>query len=119
MGAAATISLPRTSRPGLAGRDPVWSWGFGGRLNFLCAASQRRSLSSLAVNTAHGNINTSTFGTYQAFAITKYAKSYLWQIQYLFNRRFDLRSVLIRLARSVCLTLVHPLYTTRAAELSC
>jgi TRAP-type uncharacterized transport system fused permease subunit len=37
MGAAATISLPQTSRLGPSWLAAVWSSGFGGRLNFLCA----------------------------------------------------------------------------------
>jgi hypothetical protein len=39
---AATISLPQTSRPGWLAA--VWSSGFGGRLNFLCAKSGSTSI---------------------------------------------------------------------------
>ena len=82
-------------------------------------AASVRNPSFIAVNTVLGNIKTSTSGTYHAFEFAKYAKSYLGQIQYLFNRRFDLRSILRRLARSACLTLAHPLHDIRAAEPSC
>jgi hypothetical protein len=44
MGAAATISLPQTSRLGPSWLAAVWSSGFGGRLNFLCASVLREAL---------------------------------------------------------------------------
>ncbi|MCA3260216.1 MAG: transposase [Rubrivivax sp.] len=72
-----------------------------------------------AVNTALGNIKTSLSGTYHAFAFKKYGQRYLGQIQYLFNRRYRLRSILIRLARDAAQAAPRPLKTTRAAESSC
>jgi hypothetical protein len=50
MGAAATISLPQTSRLGPSWLAAVWSSGFGGRLNFLCAASTDTGESALGVS---------------------------------------------------------------------
>ena len=41
MGAAATISLPQASRLGPSWLAAVWSSGFGGRLNFLCAPGRQ------------------------------------------------------------------------------
>ncbi len=70
----------------------------------------------IAVNTVLGNIKTSTSGTCHAFGFAKDASAYLGQIQYLFNRRFDLRIILRRLARAACQTLAHPLHVIRAAE---
>ncbi len=70
----------------------------------------------LAVNTALGNIKTSLAGTYHAFGFKKYAHRYLGQVQYLFNRRFDLRAILGRLARAVSQAAPCPLHTLRAAE---
>jgi transposase-like protein len=75
--------------------------------------------SFLAVNTALGNIKTSLSGTYHAFGFRKYAHRYLGQVQYLFNRRFDLREVLERLARASSQALPCPLRAVRAAEPSC
>lgn len=75
--------------------------------------------SFLAVNTVLGNLKTALAGTYHAFGFEKYAHRYLGQVQYLFNRRFDLRSILARLARAACQTKPSPLYVTRAAEVSC
>ena len=72
-----------------------------------------------AVNTALGNIKTSLSGTYHAFGFKKYGQRYLGQIQYLFNRRYRLRSILIRLARDAAQAAPRPLKTTRAAESSC
>ena len=75
--------------------------------------------SFLAVNTILGNLKTALAGTYHAFGFVKYAHRYLAQVQYLFNRRFDLRAILIRLARDACATNPCPLGTSRAAEASC
>jgi hypothetical protein len=72
-----------------------------------------------AVNTALGNIKTAMAGTYHAFGFEKYAHRYLAQVQYLFNRRFDLREILIRLARGASRAKPCPLYVIRAAEHSC
>lgn len=69
----------------------------------------------LAVNIALGNIKTSLAGTYHAFGFRKYAHHYPGQMQQLFNRRFNLRVILDRLARAApC-----PLRDVRAAEASC
>jgi transposase-like protein len=75
-----------------------------------------------AVNTALGNIKTSMSGTYHAIGFKKYAYRYLGQIQYLFNRRFDLRAILIRLARAASQASRCPLRAirpVRAAERPC
>lgn len=73
----------------------------------------------LAVNTVLGNIKTSLAGTYHAFGFRKYAHRYLGQVQYLFNRRFDLRAILERLARAASQAGPCPLRAVRAAEASC
>jgi transposase-like protein len=75
--------------------------------------------SFLAVNTALGNIKTSLAGTYHAFGFRKYAHRYLGQVQYLFNRRFNLRTILERLARAASQAAPCPLRAVRAAEPSC
>ena len=63
-------------------------------------AASAKHPSFQAVNTVLGNLKTSLAGTYHAFGFRKYAHRYLGQVQYLFNRRFDLRSILERLARA-------------------
>ena len=73
----------------------------------------------LAVNTALGNIKTSLAGTYHAFGFRKYAHHYLGQVQYLFNRRFNLSVILERLARAASKTAPCSLRDVRAAESSC
>jgi transposase-like protein len=75
--------------------------------------------SFLAVNTVLGNLKTAFAGTYHAFGFAKYAHRYLAQVQYLFNRRFNLRTILKRLARAACTTAPCPLQMVRAAESSC
>ncbi len=72
-----------------------------------------------AVNTVLGNIKTSLAGTYHAFNFRKYTHRYLGQVQYLFNRRFDLRTVMERLARAACQAAPCSLRAIRAAEPSC
>jgi len=49
------------------------------------------------INTILGNLKTSIDGTYHGFKFEKYAYRYLAEVQYRFNRRFDLRSILPRL----------------------
>ena len=73
----------------------------------------------VAVNTVLGNIKTSLSGTYHAFGFRKYAHRYLSQVQYLFNRRFDLRAILGRLARAASRAAPCPRGAVLAAELPC
>ena len=49
------------------------------------------------VNTILGNLKTSIDGNYHGFKFDKYAHRYLSEVQYRFNRRFDLVSILPRL----------------------
>lgn len=72
-----------------------------------------------AVNIVLGNLKTSLAGTYHAYGFRKYAHRYLGQVQYLFNRRFDLRSILERLARAAAQSPRCRLRAIRAAETSC
>ena len=82
-------------------------------------AASAKHPSFLAVNTVLGNIKTSLAGTYHAFGFQKYAHRYLGQVQYLFNRRFNLRTILERLARAASQTAPCPMRLVRAAESSC
>lgn len=82
-------------------------------------AASAKHPSFLAVNTVLGNLKTALAGTYHAFGFDKYAHRYLGQVQYLFNRRFDLRSILLRLARAACSAKPFPLQAILAAEPSC
>jgi hypothetical protein len=49
------------------------------------------------VNTLLSNIKTAITGTYHGFKFDKYARRYLSEAQYRFNRRFDLKTMLPRL----------------------
>ena len=69
-----------------------------------------------AVNTALGNLKTALRGTYHAFDFAKYAHRYLAEVQYRFNRRYDLRAILPRLLRACCMTVGHTRAVIRAAE---
>jgi len=79
-------------------------------------AASAKHPSFLVVNTILGNLKTALSGTCHAFGYEKYADRYLAQVQYLFNRRYDLRSILRRLATAVCQTRPCPLSVIRAAE---
>jgi transposase-like protein len=82
-------------------------------------AASAKHPSFLAVNTALGNIKTSLSGTYHAFGFRKYAHRYLAQVQYLFNRRFNLRAILEQLARAAAQAQPCGMRAVRAAELRC
>lgn len=69
-----------------------------------------------AVNTVLGNLKTALTGTYHAVRFAKYASRYLAEVQYRFNRRYDLRSILGRLIRAAALTSPHRESSLRAAE---
>jgi hypothetical protein len=69
-----------------------------------------------AVNTVLGNLKTAISGTYHAFDFRKYADRYLAEVQYRFNRRFDLGSILKRLVRAAAITTPRPEAAIRAAE---
>lgn len=70
-----------------------------------------------AVNTLLGNLKTSLAGTYHAFAFRKYAHRYLADVQYRFNRRFNLKSIMSRLTRAAAVTGPRPESVIRLAEL--
>lgn len=82
-------------------------------------AASAKHPSFKAVNIVLGNLKTSLAGTYHAYGFRKYAHRYLGQVQYLFNHRFDLRSILERLARAAVQSPRCRLRTIRAAETSC
>jgi ribosomal protein L37AE/L43A len=68
------------------------------------------------VNTVLGNLKTAISGTYHAFDFAKYAHRYLAEVQYRFNRRFDLKSILARLLHAAALTRPWPAPALRLAE---
>ena len=69
-----------------------------------------------AINTVLGNLKTATSGTYHAFDFAKYGHRYLGQVQHLFNRRFDLSVILVRLLRAAVLTASQSEQALRGAE---
>ncbi len=68
------------------------------------------------VNTVLSNLKTAISGTYHHFKFAKYADRYLAEVQYRFNRRFDLSSILARLVRAAALTRPRPEAVIRLAE---
>lgn len=65
-----------------------------------------------AVNTVLGNLKAALSGTYHAFDFGKYAHRYLAEVQYCFNRRFDLSSILVRLVRADVITKPRPMVSS-------
>jgi transposase-like protein len=51
----------------------------------------------LAVNTMLGNLKTWMASTFKGFKLSHYTQRYLAEFQYRFNRRFDLRAILVSL----------------------
>jgi hypothetical protein len=71
------------------------------------------------VNTVLGNLKTSLSGCYHAFDFQKYAARYLAAFSYRFNRRFDLRTLHLRLIIAAASTIPHPLRVIRVADVHC
>ncbi len=72
-----------------------------------------------AVNTVLSNLKTAITGTYHAIGFAKYAHRYLAEVQYRFNRRFDLSAILQRLVRAAAGTAARSRVVIRAAEVGC
>jgi transposase-like protein len=72
-----------------------------------------------AVNTVLSNLKTAMAGTYHAVKFAKYAHRYLAEVQYRFNRRFDLSSILWRLVRAAAITEPRNRVFIREAEVGC
>jgi ribosomal protein L37AE/L43A len=70
-----------------------------------------------AVNTLLGNLKTAISGTYHAFDYAKYSQRYLAELQYRFNRRFDMRSILSRLLTALIAAPASPERRLRLAEI--
>ena len=68
------------------------------------------------INTLIGNLKTSISGTYHAFKFWKYAHRYLAERQYLFNRRFNMQTIIKRLLVAATQTGPRPEKWLRAAE---
>ena len=69
-----------------------------------------------AVNTVLSNLKTALSGTYHAFKFAKYAHRYLAEVQYRFNRRYNLATIFSRLLRAAALTPPQPGRLLLAAE---
>lgn len=69
-----------------------------------------------AVNTLLGNLKTAFAGTYHPFDFANYAHRYPAEVQYRFNRRFNLSVILARLIDASAVTKPHPERRLRAAE---
>ncbi len=68
------------------------------------------------VNTVLGNLKTSMSGTYHAFDFLKYARRYLAEFQFRFNRRFNLAGMLTQFLGDIVTTKPQPLRILRPSE---
>lgn len=68
------------------------------------------------VNTILGNLKTAFDGTFHGFNFEKYAHRYLAEVQYRFNRRFDLGAMVPRLLYAAAHTAKHTERSLRLAE---
>ena len=69
-----------------------------------------------AVNTLIGNVKTALTGTYHAIKFAKYGYRYLAEVQFRFNRRYDMRAMLGSLLRAMAATPRQPEHGIRVAE---
>jgi hypothetical protein len=69
------------------------------------------------LNVLLGNLKTSLTGTHHAFKFSKYAARYLAEVQYRFNRRSDLKSIVPRLL--VAIAVAKPCPRGRCGYASC
>lgn len=72
-----------------------------------------------AVNTVLSNLKTAMASTYHAVKFGKYAHRYLGEVQYRFNRRYDLRSILQKLVRVAAAAEPRTRGFIREAEVGC
>jgi transposase-like protein len=72
-----------------------------------------------AVNIVLSNLKTAMSGTYHAFKFAKYAPRYLAEMQYRFNRRYRLDTLLSRLVVALVSASPRRLALIRAPELPC
>lgn len=80
----------------------------------VVGASKPRDLPQFKwVNTVLGNLKTSLAGAYHALDFARYASSYLAAFCYRFNRRLDLRTLVVKLMADTALCGPHPLRTIR------
>ena len=79
-------------------------------------AASAKSPDFQVVNNVLGNLKTAFSSKYHVFGFAKYSHRYFAQVQYLFNRRFNLRTNLPRLIRDLCATTACPMGLTRTAE---
>lgn len=68
------------------------------------------------INTIVGNLKTSLSGAYKAFKYSKYAAPYLAAFAYRFNRRFNLRDLVVRLIVDTVRCQPRPQRAIRKAE---
>jgi len=71
---------------------------------------------ALAGSTSLGDVKRAISDSYHAIRQGKYARRYLAEVAYCFNRRFRLREMLPRLVRATMLCKPHPELTLRLAS---
>lgn len=85
----------------------------------IVGSGRPRHPSFLWVNTMLGNLKRALSGTYHAFKFAKYARRYLAEFAYRFNRRFDLAALLPRLLHACAMASPRCDSKIRMAEVRC
>lgn len=105
--------------------DGLWCFGattlIGAQHQRIVTGGGRASVALpqfTAVNTLLSNLKTAISGTYHAFKFAKYAHRYLAELQFRFNRRFDMKTILHRLLSALVAAPPCNERLLRAAEIS-
>jgi ribosomal protein L37AE/L43A len=103
---------------GLLGFEVVRQLGFGHQVVIAPKGKAGTEIDAFKwLNVLLGNLKTTLIGTHHAFKFSKYAPRYLAEVQYRFNRRFDLKTIIPRLL--VAIVLAKPCPRGRSDYASC
>ena len=95
----------RVTSDGLLGFEVLPRLGFAQRVVIAPKGKAGCEIDAFKwLNTLVSNLKTAVSGTHHAFAFAKYGHRYLAEVQYRFNRRFDLATMVPRLFTAVILT---------------
>jgi ribosomal protein L37AE/L43A len=116
--AAALVPGSTITSDGLIGFEVVRKLGFTHSVVIAPKGKAGTEIDAFKwLNVLLGNLKTALTGTHHAFKFSKYAARYLAEVQYRFNRRANLKSIVPRML--VALTVAKPCPRGRCAYASC
>jgi transposase-like protein len=104
---AATALMPGTvvTTDGLLGFEVLQHLGYSHQVVISPKGKAGTEIDAFKwLNTIMGNLKTAITGTHHAFKFAKYAGRYLAEVQYRFNRRANLRTIIPRLLVAISVT---------------